>query len=191
MFIVHPSYNDHKHIDDFPLPYHQFNSPSSLFSKCLNLIRITTSVPGSRHHFNPIHFTIVIPPVPSSLSPPKMTGLYSIRAFRTLTSPWVSSRIALPSTFDHTSRRNASESYGGGEGDPKGENPSDQGPNPSAELEHPGPPPPDVGQGTGGGPTKSGADGHDTGPRQPSGGSGASDQSNPQPKIHTHGMYLF
>lgn len=55
-----------------------------------------------------------------------------------------------------------SSSYGGGEGDPKGESPQEQGSNPSAELEHPGPPPPKVGQGTGGGPTKAHGDGHNT-----------------------------
>ena len=53
-------------------------------------------------------------------------------------------------------------SYGGGEGDPKGENPQEQGSNPSAELEHPGPPPPSAGQGTGGGPTKAGESGQNT-----------------------------
>ena len=86
-------------------------------------------------------------------------------------------------------------SYGGGEGDPKGENPSDQGSNPSADLEHPGPPPPSVGQGTGGGPTKKGAEGHNTqqndsssgeqGTTSGSGGSsGGGDGGGPQPKIH-------
>jgi len=39
----------------------------------------------------------------------------------------------------------AQQSYGGGEGDPKGEKPQDQGPNPSSHLEHPGPEPPTVG----------------------------------------------
>lgn len=32
--------------------------------------------------------------------------------------------------------------YGSGEGDPKGEKPQEQGPNPSEKLEHPGPEPP-------------------------------------------------
>ena len=61
-------------------------------------------------------------------------------------------------------------SYGGGEGDPKGENPQDQGSNPSADLEHPGPPPPSVGQGTGGGPTKAGKSGQNTQANESSGG---------------------
>lgn len=86
-------------------------------------------------------------------------------------------------------------SYGGGEGDPKGENPSDQGSNPSADLEHPGPPPPAVGQGTGGGPTKKGREGHNTlqndsseGQASTSGGGGSSGGKGdgPQPKIHKH-----
>ena len=83
-------------------------------------------------------------------------------------------------------------SYGGGEGDPKGENPSDQGSNPSADLEHPGPPPPSVGQGTGGGPTKKGAGGHNTQQNDSSvgqastSGSGGASGDDPQPKIHKH-----
>ncbi|KAI4233124.1 MAG: hypothetical protein L6R40_007189 [Gallowayella cf. fulva] len=86
----------------------------------------------------------------------------------------------------------AGQSYGGGQGDPKGETPQEQGANPSAELEHPGPPPPDVGKGTGGGPTKAGSDGHNTqdGPSQGgSGQSGASQSSRgPQPKIHSENI---
>jgi len=50
----------------------------------------------------------------------------------------------------------ASQDYGSGAGDPKGENPQDQGANPSADKEHPGPPPPAAGKGTGSGPTKGG-----------------------------------
>ncbi|KAL8732899.1 MAG: hypothetical protein Q9166_002500 [cf. Caloplaca sp. 2 TL-2023] len=82
----------------------------------------------------------------------------------------------------------AGQSYGGGQGDPKGETPQQQGANPSAEKEHPGPPPPDVGKGTGGGPTKAGSEGHNTqeGPSKGSSEqSGASQPSGgPQPKIH-------
>ncbi|THV87253.1 hypothetical protein D6D23_02418 [Aureobasidium pullulans] len=47
-------------------------------------------------------------------------------------------------------RRFASSDYGSGKGDPKGENPQEQGANPSADKEHPGPPPPKAGQGSGG-----------------------------------------
>ena len=97
----------------------------------------------------------------------------------------------LPPVYAQQHRFYASSSYGGGEGDPKGSNPSDQGPNPSADLEHPGPPPPAVGQGTGGGPTKKGADGHNTPENEssPAGGqasaSGSGGQGGgPQPKIH-------
>lgn len=43
-----------------------------------------------------------------------------------------------------------------------GENPQDQGANPSADLEHPGPPPPKVGQNTGSTPTKGTSSGHNT-----------------------------
>lgn len=49
-----------------------------------------------------------------------------------------------------TARRSlASQDYGSGAGDPKGEKPQEQGPNPSADKEHPGPPPPSVGKGKG------------------------------------------
>lgn len=50
----------------------------------------------------------------------------------------------------------ASQDYGSGAGDPKGENPQQQGANPSADKEHPGPPPPAAGKGTGSTPTKGG-----------------------------------
>ncbi|KAL8692834.1 MAG: hypothetical protein Q9218_002217 [Villophora microphyllina] len=81
------------------------------------------------------------------------------------------------------------QDYGGGQGDPKGEKPQEQGSNPSAEKEHPGPPPPDVGKGTGGGPTKAHEGGHNTQENASSSGSskqsGASQSSNgPQPKIY-------
>jgi len=97
--------------------------------------------------------------------------------------------LSLISAQQH--RLYAGSSYGGGEGDPKGENPQEQGPNPSADLEHPGPPPPDVGQGTGGGPTKKGAEGHNTQQNASSGGQGNSGgakggKSAPQPKIYKH-----
>ncbi|KAI4265939.1 MAG: hypothetical protein L6R35_007011, partial [Caloplaca aegaea] len=85
-------------------------------------------------------------------------------------------------------------SYGGGQGDPKGETPQEQGSNPSAETEHPGPPPPDVGKGTGGGPTKAGEGGHNTQQNSSSEGSssgqsGANQSSGgPQPKIHSESI---
>lgn len=60
--------------------------------------------------------------------------------------------------------------YGSGEGDPKGEKPKEQGANPSADKEHPGPPPPKAGLGTGGGPTKGTAEGHNTSESKQEGG---------------------
>jgi len=74
------------------------------------------------------------------------------------------------STIASQHRFYAQQSYGSGEGDPKGENPQEQGANPSADLEHPGPPPPDVGKGTGGGPTKAGGGAHGTAHKSSSGG---------------------
>lgn len=59
-------------------------------------------------------------------------------------------------------RRFASQDYGSGAGDPKGENPQAQGANPSADKEHPGPPPPKAGQGSGSTPTKGTSTGHNT-----------------------------
>lgn len=83
-----------------------------------------------------------------------------------------------------------SSSYGGGEGDPKGENPQKQGSNPSADLEHPGPPPPKAGQGTGGGPTKAHGGGQNTqenesssGQSKGSSGSSGGVSGSSQPKI--------
>lgn len=95
--------------------------------------------------------------------------------------------------FTSHQHRYAHQSYGGGEGDPKGENPQDQGSNPSAEKEHPGPPPPTEGQGTGGGPTKANNDGHNTTDNasspgrgsQGAGSKGAASSSGAQPKIHS------
>lgn len=43
--------------------------------------------------------------------------------------------------------RYATQDYGSGEGNPVGENPQQQGRNPSENLEHPGPPPPKVAKG--------------------------------------------
>ena len=88
-----------------------------------------------------------------------------------------------------TQNRLAHQSYGGGEGDPKGENPQDQGSNPSADLEHPGPPPPSVGRGTGGGPTKGSGESQNSTKREASGGSEAAQKdgksNGAQPKIHS------
>lgn len=87
--------------------------------------------------------------------------------------------------------RYATGSYGGGEGNPKGESPQQQGSNPSAEKEHPGPPPPTEGQGTGGGPTKATESGHNTEENASSGssrgGSKGSTVDGAQPKILSPG----
>ncbi len=96
------------------------------------------------------------------------------------------SRSTTPSTMLHQ-RRYAGQDYGSGQGDPKGEDPQNQGSNPSADLEHPGPPPPAEGQGTGGGPTKAHSSGHNTQQNTSSTrGSGGSPSggSDAQPKIH-------
>jgi hypothetical protein len=52
----------------------------------------------------------------------------------------------------------AAQGYGDGKGDPKAENPQDQGASNTTKqnAEHPGPAPPAEGQGTGAGPTKAG-----------------------------------
>lgn len=118
-----------------------------------------------------------------------MARLRLIPAFRAIHPIRSTSRTTLLSTHAQQHRLYAGSNYGGGEGDPKGENPQDQGSNPSASLEHPGPAPPDVGQGTGGGPTKKGAEGHNTQQSPSSGNKSTSDGSgggsgSPQPKIH-------
>ena len=118
-------------------------------------------------------------------------------------SPRLRSLLAQPSrihltqrTIPHQHRLYADQSYGGGEGDPKGETPQQQGTNPaSADKEHPGPPPPNVGKGTGGGPTKAGGDGNGSqqhGGAGSSSGSGSSgstqSKSGASPKIHSENM---
>lgn len=68
----------------------------------------------------------------------------------------------------------ASQSYGSGEGDPKGENPQEQGANPSESQEHPGPPSPNTAEG-----------GQKTKQTSPSKSSSSSSENSggPQPKI--------
>lgn len=127
-----------------------------------------------------------------------MSRLPLTTIFRPITSIRCSPRSLLSPVYTQQNRLYAGgSSYGGGEGDPKGENPSDQGSNPSADLEHPGPPPPSVGHGTGGGPTKKGAEGHNSQQNSSSGsggqastsgsgGASGSEGDGPQPKIHKH-----
>ena len=120
-----------------------------------------------------------------------MTGLRLAPIFRSAKPTRLSPRSTLHSTITLQRRCYAGSSYGGGEGDPKGENPQEQGSNPSADLEHPGPPPPDVGKGSGGGPTKAGAQGHNTEQNVSSRGQGSSGskdggEDGPQPRIYKH-----
>jgi len=75
------------------------------------------------------------------------------------TFPFRRLQVLRPQAISRSTVRFASGDYGSGAGDPKGENPQEQGANPSADKEHPGPPPPKVGQNTGGA-TKAGAEGH-------------------------------
>lgn len=76
-----------------------------------------------------------------------------VRQFQALARPAIRTQRA---AFTTTRPSLASQDYGSGAGDPKGEDPQSQGPNPSADKEHPGPPPPGAGKGTGSGPTKGG-----------------------------------
>ena len=120
-----------------------------------------------------------------------MASLRLNPVIRSLSSIRPSTRTSSLSIYASQRRLYPGSNYGGGEGDPKGENPLDQGSNPSADLEHPGPPPPDVGKGTGGGPTKKGAEGHNTRENASSSGQGGNEGSKgreggPQPKIHNH-----
>lgn len=55
--------------------------------------------------------------------------------------------VVRPAFFAHPQVRFATQDYGSGEGNPAGENPQQQGQNPSESLEHPGPPPPKVAKG--------------------------------------------
>lgn len=100
----------------------------------------------------------------------------------------------VPSATLNQHRLYAHQSYGGGEGDPKGENPQDQGSNPSAEKEHPGPPAPTEGQGSGGGPTKANEHNKNDNASSPDRGSHgggnkrAASSSGAQPKILNVGV---
>jgi len=73
-----------------------------------------------------------------------------------LRTPFLAITTTRLATTQLTAHRTyATQDYGSGTGDPKGENPQEQGDNPREDLEHPGPPAPDVGQHRGG---KSGQD---------------------------------
>ncbi|GAB7349899.1 hypothetical protein MBLNU459_g0589t2 [Dothideomycetes sp. NU459] len=93
---------------------------------------------------------------------------------RSFLRPFLAAPRAQQQQLPRTSLRFASGDYGSGEGSPVGENPQDQGSNPSADLEHPGPPPPKDGQGTGGGPTKGSSSGNNTSEAAQNGGKNSS-----------------
>lgn len=78
----------------------------------------------------------------------------SLRHFKAFGTPALRTQRA---AFSAVPRVQATSDYGSGKGDPKGENPQSQGPNPSADKEHPGPPPPKEGQNSGSTPTKGGS----------------------------------
>lgn len=111
----------------------------------------------------------------------------SLRQFQAIGTPALRTQRA---AFSAIPRAQATSDYGSGKGDPKGENPQQQGANPSADLEHPGPPPPKQGQGSGSTPTKGGKDSSNSGnPSEQSKGtqspsSSSSSSDGPQPKIH-------
>ena len=82
-------------------------------------------------------------------------------------------------------RRNyAFQSYGGGEGDPKGENPQDQGPSTSSHLEHPGPTPPSGGKNSSDTSSSGSGAGSGSGSDSPS-TSTSSKAGDAKPKIHS------
>ncbi|MCJ1340646.1 hypothetical protein MMC09_005942 [Bachmanniomyces sp. S44760] len=111
--------------------------------------------------------------------------MYLYRSTHLSLSTRQSTRLSARLAKSHTSvipslisqRTYAHQSYGGGEGDPKGETPQDQGPNPSEHLEHPGPRSPADGG-------KSGA-GEGGNASQESSGKGSGRGNAAQPKIHS------
>jgi len=103
----------------------------------------------------------------------------SLRQFQAIGTPALRVQRA---AFSAIPRVQATSDYGSGKGDPKGENPQDQGANPSADLEHPGPPPPKEGEGSGAGPTKGGKETSNSGSSSKQ-SKGTQNADKPQPKI--------
>ena len=103
----------------------------------------------------------------------------SLRQFQAIGTPALRTQRA---AFSAIPRVQATSDYGSGKGDPKGENPQEQGANPSADLEHPGPPPPKQGEGSGSGPTKGGKDSSNSGNASKQ-SKGTQKAGGPQPKI--------
>lgn len=58
----------------------------------------------------------------------------------------ITNQLAQVSPLSTSRQNHAHQDYGSGAGNPAGEEPQKQGPNPSAHIEHPGPPPPDLGK---------------------------------------------
>jgi hypothetical protein len=105
----------------------------------------------------------------------------SLRQFQAIATPALRTQRA---AFSAIPRVQATSDYGSGKGDPKGENPQEQGANPSADLEHPGPPPPKQGEGSGSGPTKGGKETSNSGnSSKQSKGTQSTSADKPQPKI--------
>lgn len=103
----------------------------------------------------------------------------SLRQFQAIATPALRTQHA---AFSAIPRVQATSDYGSGQGDPKGENPQEQGANPSADLEHPGPPPPKAGEGSGAGPTKGGKETSNSGNTSKQ-SKGTQSTDKPQPKI--------
>ena len=103
----------------------------------------------------------------------------SLRQLQAIGTPALRTQRA---AFSAIPRVQATSDYGSGKGDPKGENPQEQGANPSADLEHPGPPPPKQGEGSGSGPTKGGKDSSNSGNASKQ-SKGTQKAGGPQPKI--------
>jgi hypothetical protein len=104
----------------------------------------------------------------------------SLRQFQAIATPALRTQRA---AFSALPRVQATSDYGSGKGDPKGENPQEQGANPSADLEHPGPPPPKEGEGSGAGPTKGGKETSNSGNASKQSKGTQSSTDKPQPKI--------
>jgi len=89
-----------------------------------------------------------------------MSFFRSSAAFSSLTRRTATTSLRQPFTIRNLSSTTSrfAQGYGDGQGDPKAENPQDQGKSNTTkhDAEHPGPEPPSEGQQTGGGPTKGG-----------------------------------
>jgi hypothetical protein len=110
--------------------------------------------------FNTHTNTALIPQHSLTIDAATMTATFRILT-RAARSPFTARAVRpAQTTTSSIARRFASSDYGSGDGNPVGENPQDQGPSRSSQIEHPGPSAPDVGQGQSGStPTKEGPGG--------------------------------